>query len=251
MTWPGAPTFATTNTDAGTDSPASARGDILAAMQDLTNVINGRGQASGVASLDADTLVPLAQLRRGIEAFTTPGTTAWTIPTGVTSLWAIAIGGGGGGGFTSAGTGGDHGGGGGGGGTSLRLYTGLVPGGTLDVVVGAAGTGGAVGVGDATGSSGGASTVDDGTTLISGGGGGGGVGGGTRFGGGGGASSGGHVNIQGGAGVSGGARGGAGGASAIGAAIAGGTPPWGGGGFGSGDPNAGFDGATGGVILIW
>lgn len=251
MTWPGSPTFSTTNVDAGTDSPAAARGDILAGLQDLANVIAGRGQASGVASLDADGLIPPAQIRRGIQVFTTPGTHSWTIPTGVTSFWAIAIGGGGGGGFTSAVTGGDHGGGGGGGGTSLRLYTGQVPGAAVDAVVGAAGLGGAVGVGDANGSSGGSSTVDDGTTLISGGGGGGGVGGGTRFGGGGGASSGGHVNIQGGAGVSGGARGGAGGASAIGAAIAGGTPPWGGGGFGSGDPNAGFDGATGGVILIW
>jgi hypothetical protein len=251
MTWPGSPTFVTTSVDNGTDSPATARGEIYKAMQDLANVIAGRGQADGVASLDADAKVPIAQLRKGIHVVTTPGSTSWTIPTGVTSLWAIAVGGGGGGGFTSAGTGGDHGGGGGGGGTSIKLYTGLTPGNSIDIVHGAAGIGGAVGVGDADGTSGGSSTVDDGTTVISGGGGGGGVGGGTRFGGGGGAASGGDINIQGGAGVSGGARGGAGGASSLAAAIAGGTPPFGGGGFGSGDATAGFDGGTGGVILIW
>lgn len=57
MGWGTAGNVITTNLDSGTDNPAAARPDIKNAFDELTNVINGRGTASGVAPLDASSLI--------------------------------------------------------------------------------------------------------------------------------------------------------------------------------------------------
>ena len=63
MAWPSnANNIVTTNLDAGSDNPASARPNLKAALDEITNIINGRAQASGVASLGSDTKIPNAQL---------------------------------------------------------------------------------------------------------------------------------------------------------------------------------------------
>ena len=62
MTWGNAGNVSTTNLDSGTDSPAAARADIKAAFDELSNVINGRGTASGVAPLDASSKITAAYL---------------------------------------------------------------------------------------------------------------------------------------------------------------------------------------------
>ena len=52
MAWPTDDTnIVTTNLDAAGDSPATARADIKTALDELANVINGRGEADGVAPL--------------------------------------------------------------------------------------------------------------------------------------------------------------------------------------------------------
>jgi len=61
MSWPGS-TIVTTNLDSGTDSPAAARVDLLDAVTKTNQIIGARGTASGVASLDAGTLIPDAQI---------------------------------------------------------------------------------------------------------------------------------------------------------------------------------------------
>lgn len=82
MTWPATPTFGTTNVDAGSDSPASARADIRALMDDVGNMIGGRGAASGVASLDSGSRVPTAQLGSGTASAAKylRGDSAWSQP---------------------------------------------------------------------------------------------------------------------------------------------------------------------------
>jgi hypothetical protein len=104
------------------------------------------------------------------QVFTSNGT--FTIPSGISALKVTALGGGGGGGgASSAVCFGGSGGGGGGGGTAVTYLTGLTPGNTLSVTVGAGGTAGG------TGGTGGTSSVASGTqsiTTISGSGGGGG-----------------------------------------------------------------------------
>lgn len=62
MAWITAGNIITTNLDASTDSPASARADLKAALDEIVVAANGRGQADGVASLDSSTLVPNTQL---------------------------------------------------------------------------------------------------------------------------------------------------------------------------------------------
>jgi hypothetical protein len=57
MAWANATNVVTTNLDSGTDSPAAARVDIKAALDELKIVINGRSQASGVAPLNASTKI--------------------------------------------------------------------------------------------------------------------------------------------------------------------------------------------------
>lgn len=62
MAWITAGNIVTTNLDADTDSPLSARPDLKAALDEIIVAANGRGQADGVASLDSSTLVPNTQL---------------------------------------------------------------------------------------------------------------------------------------------------------------------------------------------
>ena len=63
MAWPAnANNISTTNLDAGTDNPATARADLKAALDEITNLINGRNQASGVAGLDASSKITNTQL---------------------------------------------------------------------------------------------------------------------------------------------------------------------------------------------
>tara|TARA_B110000285_G_scaffold191577_1_gene219481 strand:+ start:247 stop:672 length:426 start_codon:yes stop_codon:yes gene_type:complete len=57
MAWGDSTNIVTTNLDAGTDTPAAARPDLKAALDELTLVINGRAQASGVAPLDASSKI--------------------------------------------------------------------------------------------------------------------------------------------------------------------------------------------------
>lgn len=126
----------------------------------------------------------------GSVSYTTPGTYTFTVPDGIYSLSALIVGGGGGGAAACA-SGGDSGcgaGGGSGGYQTVALSgTGIIPGQTITIVVGA---GGARSVYDscANGSSGGTSSVSGtgilpqfptGTTTINSSGGGGGVGTGT------------------------------------------------------------------------
>jgi hypothetical protein len=63
MAWPTDDTnIVTTNLDAGSDNPASARPNLKAALDEITNIINGRNQASGVAGLDASSKITNTQL---------------------------------------------------------------------------------------------------------------------------------------------------------------------------------------------
>lgn len=57
MGWATVGNVVTTNLDSGTDNPAAARPDIKNAFDELKNVINGRGTASGVAPLDASSVI--------------------------------------------------------------------------------------------------------------------------------------------------------------------------------------------------
>jgi len=89
----------------------------------------------------------------GQQEFTTPGTTSWTAPTGVTSVCVVCVGGG-------AGSGGA---------LAYRNNITVVPGNSYTVVVGAGGV--ASGAGGSSGTDGGDSSFSDGTnTTIAGGG---------------------------------------------------------------------------------
>lgn len=107
---------------------------------------------------DGTTQSTAASGTRG-QAFTSSGT--FPIPTGVTALKVSVVGGGGGGG---GGTGcGISGYSGGGGGTSVVYLTGLTPGNTISVTVGAGGTAGAIG---GNGGTGGNSSIQSGSQTI-------------------------------------------------------------------------------------
>jgi len=62
MAWGNSSNVSTTNLDSGSDSPALARVDLKAALDELTAVIDGRGAINGVASLDASALIPNTQI---------------------------------------------------------------------------------------------------------------------------------------------------------------------------------------------
>lgn len=62
MGWGTAGNVITTNLDAGTDSPAAARPDLKNALDELTNVINGKDTANGVAGLNASSKISATQL---------------------------------------------------------------------------------------------------------------------------------------------------------------------------------------------
>lgn len=62
MAWATAGNVITTNLDAGTDTPAAARPNLKAALDELIIVINGRAQASGVAPLNSSTKIDATYL---------------------------------------------------------------------------------------------------------------------------------------------------------------------------------------------
>lgn len=103
---------------------------------------------------------------------------SWTIPTGVTTIWALCVGSGGGGGASSTATA-QNGGGGGGAGQALEKVFTIVGDTTLNITVPAGGAGGTAG---GKGSNGSAATIVGNTsattyvTAAGGGGGGGGAG---------------------------------------------------------------------------
>lgn len=92
-----------------------------------------------------------------VQAFISTGT--FTIPTSVTSVKVTLVGGGGGGGGSTVT---NNGGGGGSGGIAVKYLSGLTPGNTIAVTVGAGGTG----VSTATGNAGASSTIASGTQTI-------------------------------------------------------------------------------------
>ena len=68
MGWATPGNIVTTNLDDATDSPASARADLKAALDELSNVINGRNTANGVPGLDASSKISAAQLPNEINS---------------------------------------------------------------------------------------------------------------------------------------------------------------------------------------
>lgn len=62
MAWGTLGNVTTTHLDSAADDPSQARVELYNALVELQAVINGRGSANGVASLDANTLVPNTQL---------------------------------------------------------------------------------------------------------------------------------------------------------------------------------------------
>lgn len=63
MAWPtNDSNIDTSNLDAGTDNPASARPNLKTALDEIKNIINGRNEASGVAGIDASSKISNAQL---------------------------------------------------------------------------------------------------------------------------------------------------------------------------------------------
>jgi hypothetical protein len=61
MAWPGS-TISTNNLDDASDKPANARADLLSAVQAVNDIVDSRGVANGVASLDGSGHVPDAQI---------------------------------------------------------------------------------------------------------------------------------------------------------------------------------------------
>jgi hypothetical protein len=124
-----------------------------------------------------------------------------TIPSGVTRLRVTLVGGGGGGSGTSVSS--NVGGVGGGGATCIKYLTGLTPGNTLSLTIGAGGAGGTAGN---AGGAGGDTTLSSGsqtiTTLTAGGGAGGAMGLYAGISGAGGTATNGDLNISGGRGFS-------------------------------------------------
>lgn len=199
------------------------------------------------------------------QIFTTVGASTFTIPANVTAIKVTVVaGGGGGGGSTACGA---SAAGGGGGASLIKYLTGLTPGNTLAVTVGAAGTAGSSSGGN--GGAGGTSSVASGTQTITtltctgGAAGAGNNGNGTTLGG---AATNGDVNVNGGpsakgdsngsSGRNGGSSGlqfGSGGAGGNASAAGGAAPTgYGGGGGGAGIGTfAGGVGRQGIVIFEW
>lgn len=220
---------ARTNLGLGSDSTGSNLSSLTNAGTARTNLGLAAIAASGSASDLSSGTTPTARLGSGTassstylrgdqtwaavtslpgilgQVFTSSGT--FTIPAGVTALKVTVIGGGGGSGGYASGSQNTCSGGGGAGGTGISFLTGLTPGNTIAVTVGAAGT--AAASGNNTGGTGGSSSIASGTQTITtitctGGSGGSGTGGSTSNGGGsGGTSTGASINKTGGAGAPG------------------------------------------------
>lgn len=100
-------------------------------------VLDSSGNMTVAGSLTAGTLVGGGF--SNLQVFTSSGT--WTVPAGVTKAKVTVIGGGGGGGGCGSASGNNrYGNGGGGGGGSIEVVTGLTPGASVTVTVGAGGT---------------------------------------------------------------------------------------------------------------
>jgi hypothetical protein len=131
---------ATTQTTAGITTAPSTSGNVLTSngtswVSSASSYVGGRGQSFGANG-------------------------TFTIPTGITAIKVTVVGGGGGGGSTSS----DPIGGSSAGGAAISCLTGLTPGNTLAVTVGAGGAGGGS---FNTGGTGGTSSVASGTQTIS------------------------------------------------------------------------------------
>lgn len=86
MVFPASPTFVKTHTDAGGDSPASARAEINKLMIDVEDIIGSQNAADGVLILDGaglidDSLLPVIPIANG-------GTNADNAPDALTNLGA-------------------------------------------------------------------------------------------------------------------------------------------------------------------
>lgn len=62
MAWATSANVIQTNLSAGTDDPSLARANLYTALGELILVIDGRGTANGVASLDSNAQVPAGQI---------------------------------------------------------------------------------------------------------------------------------------------------------------------------------------------
>ena len=124
-----------TSAVAGTGIGVSgATGAVTFTNSGVTSIVAG----SGITVSGATGAVTVSASAGGInsQVFTSSGT--FTIPSGVTKLKMTIVGGGGNGGTGFNGTGFSSGSGGGGGGTAIKYLTGVTPGNTLSVTVGAA-----------------------------------------------------------------------------------------------------------------
>lgn len=70
MAWGTIGNVTTTHLDSASDDPSQARVELYNALVELQAVINGRGTASGVASLDSNTRIPNTQLPNTIISST-------------------------------------------------------------------------------------------------------------------------------------------------------------------------------------
>lgn len=154
MAWPLSTGLNTTNLDAGTDSPASARADLKVAVDKLKDALDSRGQPDGVCPLDASGRIPRDRLPEDPDGeglaqmmfaprhrvYGSAGTFSWPVPSGVTRVYVKLWGGGGGGGYAASGT---AGGGGNGGGVFRPINVEGAD--EIAVVVGAGGTAGTAG----------------------------------------------------------------------------------------------------------
>lgn len=249
------------NLGSGIPGTALVAADRNAIQEELLSVI----EAAGITPVAGTWTQLLAAMRTlfagGMQVYATPGSTSFTVPTGITKIHAKVWGGGGGGGGVGAGGGGASGGSAGG--YAEGIYS-VTPGQVLAITVGG---GGAAGNGTPTaGGNGGLSSVGSLLSATGGLGGQGAAGGSIApVNGPGGGGSGGALNVTGAvanAGIINGSftMGSAGGA-AFSSAFVGGFSlssgnsagyPGGGGGGGGGSTNAdGAVGAAGLVVLYW
>jgi hypothetical protein len=104
-----------------------------------TNTVTIRATDTVDTSAYTDLTFTIVSTAPGEAVFTTTGTTSWTVPTGVTSVSAVAVGGGAGGMHAP---GGGTGSAGGGGALTYANSFSVTPGETLNIIVGAGGAGG-------------------------------------------------------------------------------------------------------------
>jgi len=157
-----------TNADAATQKATlTTKGDIYAATGTSTPARLAVGANDLVLTADSSTATGLKWAAAGggalkQEVFTSSNA-SWTIPAGVTQIWALVVGSGGGGGGCA--TGGNTGGGGGGAGQVLETWFTISGDTSLNITVPAGGAGG-VGSGatGSNGSNGSAATIVGNTT---------------------------------------------------------------------------------------